>query len=688
MGRKQRKTKGGPPAKHAASRPRAAAAATANDAQQAAQQIAGQAAALLNRRDLAGASAAIERGLRLDPKNPDLLHLGGQVALYAGDVERGTRLIRGAIELAPKVALYHYNLAAALGAQNDLDGALDALRRTVRLDPKMADAFANLGIVFVRKDQQEDAEAAFSEAARLRPNDPQMHLNVAICGMELRHPDKVVAAVEHIERLVDAPDAALLHQIGNLYRGLGRHLVAEDYYRRSLGQDPGAAPVWFALGDVLAQAGQREQALDALDKAEAAGFEIGPIDFARARIASNTGRLDEAAALLEKAAQALSENIYYLGRIAHQYTLIGDFAAQERHLKRMLELDPNNIEAFSGLAFAPGRKIDDKDAIRLRAVADDGNVDANIRTFIGFALGDWYRQKKSVDESFKYYRLGNKLKGYSLDRPAYAAWVAKTEKLFSAEFFAARTGWGNPSRLPVLIVGMPRSGTTLTEQILSSHPDVHGAGEYGSIPSLCPVKGLSTPDFRRQPDLAPQLTREQVEQYAEAYLDRMRALPEHGESRVTNKLPHNFQHLGLFGLLFPEAPVVHIKRDPRDNLLSIYFQDFAGFHDYAYDLKTLGHYYRLYERLMAHWAKVVPNPVYELQYEDLVADLPGKTRELADFIGVDLDERMLRFWEQDRMVQTASKWQVRQPLYTSSVGRWKPYQRHLKPLFDVLGPID
>lgn len=133
--------------------------------------------------------------------------------------------------------------------------------------------------------------------------------------------------------------------------------------------------------------------------------------------------------------------------------------------------------------------------------------------------------------------------------------------------------------------------------------------------------------------------------------------------------------------------MVHIKRDPRDNLLSIYFQDFAGFHDYAYDLKTLGIYYRLYERLMEHWMKVVPNPVYSLQYEDLVADLPGKTQELADFVGVDLDERMLRFYEQERKVETASKWQVRQPLYTSSVARWKPYEKHLQPLFEALGPV-
>lgn len=639
----------------------------------------------LNRGDLRAAMVTLEQGLRIAPDHPDLLHLAGQAALYAGDSAKGKELIQRAIKIAPKVALYHYNLGNVLFAEKDLEAARDAFRQAVRLDPRFVDAYTNLGIVFTKKQLHEEAHAAFEQAARLQPKNPQVLLNLAICSMELRRPQEVAELIGRIEGLVGPPDVKLLHEVGNIYRGLGRHLVAEDYYRRALQLKEDSPEIWFALGDVLSQAGEHERALEALDRAESLGFHIAPVKLARARIAIHRGEVGQARELLAEATGAAQDSALYLTRIAHQYTLIGDFESQELCLNRVLELDPENVAAFSGLAFAPGRKLSEQEALKLGRLAEDKRVDAETRKSIGFALGDYYRYAKRYDDSFRYYRLGNRLKGYSFDRAAYTQWLSKVEATFTAEFFAERRDWGSDSRMPVLIVGMPRSGTTLTEQILSSHPAVFGAGEYGAVPVIAAVEGRRPPDFRRRPELATELTRAQVAEHAESYLSKMRALASQGESFVTNKLPHNFQQLGLFGMLFPRAPVIHIKREPRDNLLSIYFQDFAGFHDYAYDLKTLGTYYRLYERLMEYWMRVIPNPVFSLQYEELVADLPGKTRAMADFVGVDWDERMLRFYEQERKVETASKWQVRQPLYTSSVARWKPYASHLKPLFEGLG---
>jgi tetratricopeptide (TPR) repeat protein len=634
------------------------------------------------------AANTIEQGLRSAPNHPDLLHLGGQVALYAGDAARGKKMIRQAIKLAPKVALYHYNLGSALFAEDDLDGALKCFRQAVRLDPRFADAFTNLGIVFSKKKQHEEADAAFSVAAKLKPNDLQAHLNQAICNMELREPDRVIVAITRVESLAGQPEPDLLHQIGNIYRGLGRHMLAADYYRRGLEKKPDAAEIWFALGDVLAQAGDHGSALEALEKSLALGFEVSPVKHRMARAMSNRGDITKASALLQEAVEAAGDQVPYLLNIAEEYTLIGDFPAQEKCLNGILELDPDNVSAFAGLAFAPGRQLSEAEAVRLRKMADDKTVNPETRVSIGFALGNYYRYAKKYDESFRYYRLGNRLKGYSFDRAAYIEWVARMEKVFSRRFFEERASWGSRSRMPVLVVGMPRSGTTLTEQILSAHPSIFGAGEHGYISELSAVNGLPVTDFRAHPGLAPdEITEEQVAQYAESYLAKMQALAEHGERFVTNKLPHNFEQLGLFGMLFPDGPVIHIKRDPRDTLLSVYFQHFRGFHDYAYDLKTLGHYYRFYERLMDHWLDVIPNPVYSLQYESMVADLPAKAREMADFVGVEWDEHMVRFYEQKRKVQTASKWQVRQPLYTSSVARWKPYERHLKPMLDALGPV-
>ena len=683
MARKHKKTS--PPA---AKSGRAPVAPRNDPQQQAASRAAAAAAAQLNQGDVNAAANTIEQGLRSAPNHPDLLHLGGQVALYAGDTVRGKELVRQAIKLAPRVALYHYNLGSALFADDDLDGALSSFRQAVRIEPRFADAFTNLGIVFSRKKQHEEADAAFGAAAKLRPDDRQAHLNLAICNMELRRPEKVIEAITRVESLAGQPDPDLLHQIGNIYRGLGRHLVAEDYYRRALEKKPDAAEIWFALGDVLAQAGDHDRALEALEKSLALGFEVSPVKLRMARAMSSRGDIAKAAELLAEAYEAAGETISYLLRIADEYTLIGDFPAQEKCLNRVLEIDPDSVAAFSGLAFAPGHKLTEADADRLRKIANDKRVEPEIRTNIGFALGNYYRYAKKYGDSFRYYRSGNRLKGYSFDRAEYSQWVARMETVFTRSFFEERASWGSRSRMPVLVVGMPRSGTTLTEQILSSHPAIFGAGEHGTIAGLSDVDGMPVPDFRVHPELAGSLTEEAVAQHAQSYLAKMQALAEQGERFVTNKLPHNFQQLGLFGMLFPDAPIIHIKRDPRDTLLSIYFQDFAGFHDYAYDLKTLGHYYRLYERLTGHWLKVIPNPVYSLQYEELVADLPAKAREMADFVGVEWDECMLRYYENERKVQTASKWQVRQPLYASSVARWKPYERHLKPMLDALGLVE
>jgi tetratricopeptide (TPR) repeat protein len=656
--------------------------------QQQGARAAAAAAAELDKGNIRAAANIIEHGLAAAPGHPDLLHLAGQVALLSGGASGGKKLIREAIKKAPKIALYHYNLGHALVAENDLDGALKSFRQAVRLDSTFADAFTNLAIVFSRKGQHEEAETTFSAAARLRPDDPQVHLNLAICNMELRRPDATVAAIERVEALVDQPDSDLLHQIGNIYRGLGRHLVAEGYYRRALEERPEAPEIWYALGDVLAQAGDNDAALEALKRAHAFGFDVGLVKLRMARAMTNRGDISAAGKLLAEALDSVGNNIPYLIRIADEYTLIGDFSAQEKCLNRVMELEPDNVAAFAGLAYAPGRKLAESEALRLGKMANDKTIDLEVRTGIGFALGNYYRHAKKYDDSFRYYRLGNRLKGYSFDRAGYAQWIARIEKVFTRSFFEERLAWGSNSRLPLLIVGMPRSGTTLTEQILSAHPAVFGAGEHGTIPSLSAVENLPVPNFKTHPELAERLTKEAVEKHAESYLEKMRLLADHDEQFVTNKVPHNFEHLGLFGMLFPGTPIIHIERDPRDNLMSIYFQNFVGYHDYAYDLKTLGHYYRLYERLMAHWLDVIPNPVYSLHYEDLVADLPAKAREMADFVGIEWDERMVRFYESKRQVQTASRWQVRQPLYKTSVARWKPYERHLKPMFDALGPVE
>ncbi len=680
MAKRKARSVGKPAARHSAT----SNTKPLSPVRQQAMQLARQAAGLINSGDLINAAMAVERGLQLDANSADLMHLGGQLALHSGDVERGIGLIRSAIRIQPKVAVFHYNLANALALTGELEGALKSFRRALRLNPNDADTFSNMGILLVKCRQLEDAERAFSEAVRLRPDDAKAQLNLAICNAQLRRPEKAEEAIRKVDKLVPHADADLLHQIGNIYRGLGRNHVARLYYERALRKKPQAPETLLALGDVLSRSGGNRKALEVLRELQAARYDLNFVNPAIARILANLGETNEARALLSGATETCGDNTDYLLRIADEYALIGDFDQQESILRKVLALDPGNVDAFHMLAFAPGRKLEPADARRLCEFAEDRELEIDTRVRISFSLGNHFRYAEDYDRSFRYYDLGNRLKGYRFDHAGYLEGLEKVEKQLTREFFAERKEWGSESGLPVLIVGMPRSGTTLLEQVLSAHPQIHGAGEYGRVSDVCAIADKPVPNFHRDIATAFTLDQEGVAQHAAEYLEQMQRVNLEAARFVTNKLPQNFEELGLFGLLFPHAPIIHIKREPRDNLLSVFFHDFHGTHEYAYDQRALGSYYRLYERLMAHWTSVIPNPILELQYEDLIGGLPDKARELAAFLDIAFDDRMLRFYEQERSVKTASRWQVRQPVYTSSIARWKPYARHLKPLFQAL----
>jgi hypothetical protein len=253
---------------------------------------------------------------------------------------------------------------------------------------------------------------------------------------------------------------------------------------------------------------------------------------------------------------------------------------------------------------------------------------------------------------------------------------------FTPAFFAERRGvFGSPSDVPVFIVGMQRSGTTLTEQIAASHPQVYGAGELEHIRRIAGMIKIGRPESTVR-----QLTSADSLALAGDYLRKVREIG--GDAlRIVDKMPHNFQYLGLIAILFPKARIIHCTRDPMDNCVSCFTQSFTGHHGYNTDLRQLGLYYREYRRLMDHWRRVLPIPMLEIDYEEMVADQETQSRRLIDFLGLDWDPACLNFHETDRSVQTASRWQVRQPIYKTSVKRWKDYEKHLGPLKKALGEL-
>jgi len=347
-----------------------------------------------------------------------------------------------------------------------------------------------------------------------------------------------------------------------------------------------------------------------------------------------------------------------------------------------LKLDP--AMAAPALNMSRARRFSEADLpeiSRLEGLLLEPDIAEEARINLHFALGKMFDDCKRYDKAFEHFREANRFKRQRVhfDPEHFNRWVARIQNVCTPKFFERFAGVGDPSERPVFIVGMPRSGTTLVEQILASHPRVHGAGELTTIFDI--VCALEHPgaDGVKYPEVIATLDDAELQRSVRRYLDTLQEIDPQA-ARVTDKLPSNFFHLGFIAAMFPRAHLIHCRRDAMDTCLSNFVQMFAEGHYYSYDLSDVAVYYRGYEQIMAHWREVLPIPMYEVQYEELVGNQERISRELVDHAGLEWDDRCLAFHETRRAVRTASNWQVRQPIYKTARKRWKNYGKNLAQL--------
>lgn len=326
-------------------------------------------------------------------------------------------------------------------------------------------------------------------------------------------------------------------------------------------------------------------------------------------------------------------------------------------------------------------------ALILRLLEQSAYAGAADERGLRYAAAALLDSVERYDEAFEQARLAGILRGVRYQADAVESGIDRQIAYFTRAKIHDLPHATHGSEKPMFIVGMPRSGTSLVEQILATHPSVHGAGELDWMFSVATaaMQKLSRDGWNDFPQYFDRLSVESANNLAEIYLRPLLALDPQA-LRITDKMPLNFLHLGLIALLFPESRIIHCRRDPLDTCLSCFMTDFAGGNEFAYDLASLGHFYRQYERLMEHCKSALVIPILETPYEQLVCDPEPNTRRLLEFAGLPWDPSCLRFHENDRFINTASNEQIRRPMYQSSVGRWKHYDKHLAPLRKALGP--
>jgi tetratricopeptide (TPR) repeat protein len=373
----------------------------------------------------------------------------------------------------------------------------------------------------------------------------------------------------------------------------------------------------------------------------------------------------------------------------HTLKTVGRLDEGIRAYRKSIEINPAAGEAYWSLANLKTFRFADEDieAMRKQLLPEDG--DPENRAHFAFALGKAYEDRGEYDESFEYYRRGNEIrhKVQHYNARANAVNAARQIRTLDREFFEARRGWGCREHGPIFIVGLPRAGSTLLEQVLASHSQVEGTAE---LPDIIAISRRLGQKSRKNPasyypEILADLPEAKVRELGESYLATTE-VQRHGLPFFIDKMPNNFQHIGLIHLILPNARIIDARRHPMAGCFSCYKQLFARGQTFTYDLNDLGRYYRDYARLMDHWDEVLPGRVHRVQYEDMVGDTETQIRALLEYCGLEFEEQCLRFYETERAIRTPSAEQVRQPVYKEGLEHWRNYEAHLGPLKRALGP--
>lgn len=615
-----------------------------------------RASAMLHAGDMQMAEAICRDGLRRFPDDGNLLCLLGGVLIRQHRPVEAENPLRNVIERFPDFAKAHEELGNAMLAQQRLDEAAASLQRTLELEP--GNDLAKLKLEKVqaalrRPDTAANGQGFLQEVLARDPDNPDAYRLMGVEALQQGHPGDAVVLL-----------------------------------KKAISIDPDFVVGWIDLGRAHAAQGDFAQAVDATRHAVDLEPRALLPHVLSAGYLSRMGRYNEAIAKYNDGLATAPGNRDCLLGLGHALRTIGRHAGSVAAYREVMRTQPAAAEAYWSLANLKNARFepDEIDMMRQQVANDDLSDDE--RAQFMFALGKAYEDEADYERSFGYYETGNavqrKLESYDpVDTQTTNDHIIE---FFDQTLFADKADSGDPDPAPIFIVGLPRSGSTLVEQILASHSMVEGTRELPDLERLSTGLKPNDPSGEGYPEAISSMDAAGLAALGRRYLEATQRYRS-GSPHFTDKMPTNFRHIGFIHLILPSAKIVNVQRHPLDSCLGSFKQLFAQGQPYSYDLFELGEYYLEYRRLMAHWHKVLPGRVLDVQYEELVAEPEMQIRRLIEYCGLEWEAACLNFHETERPIESASSEQVRQPLYTTSVNNWRHYENQLTELIETLRPL-